>query len=94
MFRLSRHFTTTHPTLSLVKFFDSPTGFTWTEPKLGPSWDSSSLRQKSFENLHELWWKCLIENNKLLSQQQEARRFKVYFSQDERVKQVFYRVYG
>jgi large subunit ribosomal protein L47 len=88
MFRLSRYFSTTHRLLSLTKFFDTSSGFTWKEPKLGPSWDSWSLRQKSFENLHELWWKCLIERNKLLSQEQEARRFKVYFSQDERVKQV------
>ena len=40
----------------------------------GRPWRSEELREKAFEELHQLWYVCLKELNVLASQQQEARR--------------------
>ncbi|KAJ3308815.1 hypothetical protein HDV04_000767 [Boothiomyces sp. JEL0838] len=85
-----RRFSSTPRNFGLEEFFDSNKGWVWEEQalKTGRAWMSSELRNKSFEDLHSLWWVCIKEMNKLLSQQQEARRFKVFFTQDTRKHQV------
>ncbi|KAI8897598.1 mitochondrial 39-S ribosomal protein L47 (MRP-L47)-domain-containing protein [Globomyces pollinis-pini] len=74
----------------LRDFFDNPNGWIWKEDELptGRAWLASELRNKSFEDLHGLWWVCLKERNKLASQKQEARRFQLFFPHTDRVHQV------
>ncbi|KAI9201920.1 mitochondrial 39-S ribosomal protein L47 (MRP-L47)-domain-containing protein [Polychytrium aggregatum] len=83
------------PTLSglrrgLDEFFDSPNGWSWDNSKFptGRSWTSDELRAKSFEDLHQLWWLCAKEQNKLHSQQEECRRFRLVDPSKDRLKEV------
>ncbi|KAJ1549221.1 54S ribosomal protein L4 mitochondrial, partial [Cladochytrium tenue] len=52
------------------------------------AWTAEELRTKSFDDLHKLWWICIKEKNKLLSQQDEAVRFAVIFFHKPRMRQV------
>ncbi|KAI9341918.1 mitochondrial 39-S ribosomal protein L47 (MRP-L47)-domain-containing protein [Obelidium mucronatum] len=74
----------------LLDFFDSEKGWYWSEsdPKTGRGWTCAELRTKSFDDLHKLWWICIKEQNKLLSQKDEARMFKVIFPNSVRLQQV------
>ncbi|KAJ3392003.1 hypothetical protein HDU84_004931 [Entophlyctis sp. JEL0112] len=54
----------------------------------GRGWTCAELRVKSFDDLHKLWWICIKEQNKLLSQKDEARMFKVIFPHPQRLQQV------
>ncbi|KAI8620189.1 mitochondrial 39-S ribosomal protein L47 (MRP-L47)-domain-containing protein [Chytriomyces sp. MP71] len=74
----------------LLDFFDSEKGWYWSEsdPKTGRGWTCAELRTKSFDDLHRLWWICIKEQNKLLSQRDEARMFKVIFPNGQRLQQV------
>ncbi|KAJ3069213.1 39S ribosomal protein L47, mitochondrial [Podochytrium sp. JEL0797] len=74
----------------LLDFFDSPKGWYWSDsdPKTGRGWTCAELRTKSFDDLHKLWWICIKEQNKLLSQKDEARMFKVIFPHPVRLQQV------
>ncbi|KAJ3245778.1 39S ribosomal protein L47, mitochondrial [Chytriomyces hyalinus] len=74
----------------LLDFFDSEKGWYWSEndPKTGRGWTCAELRTKSFEDLHKLWWICIKEQNKLLSQKDEARMFRVIFPNSVRLQQV------
>jgi len=40
----------------------------------GRPWFASELRQKSFKDLHTLWYVCLREKNLLATQREEVRR--------------------
>jgi hypothetical protein len=85
-----RQFTGSRLNLGLEEFFDSPKGWVWGDKELqtGRPWLAAELRNKSFEDLHGLWWVCLKERNKLESQKQEARRFKLFFPHAERMHKV------
>ncbi|KAJ3116282.1 39S ribosomal protein L47, mitochondrial [Physocladia obscura] len=76
----------------LLDFFDNEQGWYWSEsdPKTGRAWTCAELRPKSFDDLHKLWWICVKEQNKLLSQKDEARLFKILFPNTIRLQQVRY----
>jgi large subunit ribosomal protein L47 len=44
---------------------------------IGRPWFASELRQKSFKDLHTLWYVCLREKNLLATQKEEVRRMGV-----------------
>ena len=74
----------------LIQFFDSQKGWTWNSKDLetGRSWKCSELRIKHFTDLHKLWWTCLKQVNLLLSQRDEAKRFRLVFPHKDRLTQV------
>ncbi|KAI5790129.1 mitochondrial 39-S ribosomal protein L47 (MRP-L47)-domain-containing protein [Geopyxis carbonaria] len=42
--------------------------------KHGRAWTVEELRQKSWDDLHKLWWKCVRERNIIETQAQERKR--------------------
>lgn len=46
------------------------------------------MRLKSFQDLHKLWWVCIKQQNLLLTQREEAKRFKIQFPLKTRLAQV------
>ncbi|KAI9098905.1 mitochondrial 39-S ribosomal protein L47 (MRP-L47)-domain-containing protein [Phlyctochytrium arcticum] len=85
---------TTSPQLGLQRglrdFFDDEKGWYWNESMLptGRGWLAAELRQKSFEDLHKLWWICIKELNKLSSQREEARRLNLHYPHRDRITEV------
>ncbi|ORY99100.1 mitochondrial 39-S ribosomal protein L47 (MRP-L47)-domain-containing protein [Syncephalastrum racemosum] len=71
-----RQFSTAAPALSskgLYQFFENGEAL----PKsveTGRSWSAQELRNKSFDDLHKLWYVLLKERNVLATQRDEARR--------------------
>ncbi|KAL1933576.1 hypothetical protein VTP01DRAFT_7666 [Rhizomucor pusillus] len=94
----SRLFSTVRPALSetpapakgLYQFFENGEAL----PKritTGRSWTAKELRQKSFEDLHKLWYVLLKERNVLATQRGEARRQQLstdVFDNSDRMKKV------
>ncbi|TPX31706.1 hypothetical protein SmJEL517_g05019 [Synchytrium microbalum] len=85
----SRTFTSSIVNRGLGEFFDdAKDGWRWKEGAPGRAWDASELRQKSFDDLHKLWFVCIKEQNLLASQGEEARRFRYFFPHETRVKRL------
>lgn len=84
------HFSTTTPTHGLEEFFENNKGWNWDPKSLptGRAWTSAELRAKSFDDLHKLWFVCYKERNKLVSQKEEGRRFRIEFPHDGRMVEV------
>ncbi|RKP11122.1 mitochondrial 39-S ribosomal protein L47 (MRP-L47)-domain-containing protein [Thamnocephalis sphaerospora] len=61
----------------LLDFFQDGVSLPKDAPRTGRAWRASELRQKSFDDLHKLWYVLLKERNVLASQREEARRFSI-----------------
>ena len=54
----------------------------------GRSWAASELRNKSFEDLHKLWFVCLKEKNLLYTEKHHCRANCLEFKNPERIVSV------
>ncbi|MCJ1370600.1 54S ribosomal protein L4 mitochondrial [Loxospora ochrophaea] len=78
----------------LYEFFDQdkqPLSKPEDDSKHGRSWSVEELRQKSWEDLHALWWVCVKERNRIATANNERERLKAghgRFEADERDRAV------
>ncbi|RKO88740.1 mitochondrial 39-S ribosomal protein L47 (MRP-L47)-domain-containing protein, partial [Blyttiomyces helicus] len=71
----------------LEDFFEKEGAWVWDSKAIptGRHWNAAELRNKSFDELHKLWWVCIKEQNKLYSQKEEARRLVANFPHRDRL---------
>ena len=78
----------TPPSEAMGKFLEDEFEGDDDDFKAGRPWLQSELRLKSFEDLHKLWYVCLIEKNKLLSTKHRMRSRGMAMKGPERIKKV------
>ncbi|KAI9501581.1 54S ribosomal protein L4 mitochondrial [Coemansia spiralis] len=61
-------------TRGFEEFFEAGQRLPTKKIPTGRAWEASELRQKSWEDLHKLWYVVLKERNILASQAEEAKR--------------------
>lgn len=57
-------------------------------PAVGRSWRTDELRQKSFDDLHKLWWVLLKERNSLAIERHSARAKGAMIINPSRIRKV------
>lgn len=50
---------------------------------LGRSWAVTELRDKSWDDLHKLWWVCIKERNRIATSNMERDRLKAGYGEHE-----------
>lgn len=50
---------------------------------LGRAWSIQELRQKSWDDLHRLWWVCAKERNRIATAKNERERLKAGYGEYE-----------
>ncbi|KAF2676432.1 MRP-L47-domain-containing protein [Lentithecium fluviatile CBS 122367] len=53
------------------------------EAQHGRAWTVHELRQRDWETLHQLWWVCVKERNRLATEKLERRRLKAGYGDEE-----------
>ena len=51
--------------------------------RLGRSWSIQELREKSWDDLHSLWWVCVKEHNRIATSDMERKRLKAGYGEWE-----------
>lgn len=62
---------------------------------VGRSWSVQELREKSWDDLHKLWWVCVKERNRIATSNLERQRMKAGYGDyeaEERERVVSFRV--
>lgn len=72
----------------LAEFFDGSANATEGSYQTGRAWHASELRNKSFDDLHKLWFVCWKETNKLKTERQIAKTLGTELANPERMGKV------